>query len=41
MCIAGRNNDPANRDNEVDDDLLLTNKLLAKISSKGILIGGS
>ncbi len=40
MCIVGCNNDLTNRNNEVDNDLLLIDKLLAKILSKGILIGG-
>jgi hypothetical protein len=40
VCIAGRNNDLANRDDEVDDDLPSIDELLAKISSKGISTGG-
>jgi hypothetical protein len=38
VCIAGRHNDPANCDDEVDDDLPSIDELLA-FSSKGISTG--
>lgn len=40
MYIAGRNNDPTNRDDETDDNFPSIEELLSQISHKGISTAG-